>query len=87
MSEEFIKNNQLLINEIKKYKVQNILDIGCGPGFLLSALTKKYNLYGLENDELAIKFAEKYGSILKHNLNGTPINFKTKFDLIIAIKL
>ena len=82
---KFIKNNQLLIKEIKKYNVKNILDIGCGPGFLLSALNKKkYNLYGLENDKLAIKFAEKYGSILKHNLNGKPVNFKTKFDLIIA---
>ena len=81
---KFISNNKGLIKDIKNLKPKNILDIGCGGGFLLSAFNpKKYKLYGLENDFEAINFAKKYGKIIRHDLSKS-FSSNTKFDLIIA---
>lgn len=81
---KFIKNNRALIKDIKNFNPKNILDIGCGPGFLLSALDKnKYNLYGIENDINATEYAKRYATIVRHNLNRKLLLTKLKFDLII----
>ena len=82
---KFILNNKGLIGDVRSLKPKTILDIGCGAGFLLSAFNQKqYKLYGLENDLEAIKFAQRYGNIIKHDLKDKSFSSKIKFDLIIA---
>lgn len=83
--DKFIKNNKSLIKSIKNYKPKKILDIGCGPGFLLSALNKnKYELYGIENDGHATEYAKKYATIIKHDIDVKLLPIKLKFDLIVV---
>ena len=40
-----------------------ILDIGCGPGFLLSALSSEWERHGVEVSSFAAKYASQWGTI------------------------
>lgn len=80
----FKKNNQSLIKIINGLYPKSILDIGCGPGFLLSILKKKIKkLVGVEVDAAAAKKAEEFANIYVCDLNKQ-FNFDGKFELVIA---
>lgn len=57
-----------------------ILDIGCGPGWLLSSLGSEWDCYGVEVSSFASKIASKYGKI--HN-GPLETYDKTGFDVIV----
>ena len=72
-----------------KNKIKNILDIGCGTGFIYE-WTKRHqkNLkyFGIDIDNITIKFAKKkYGSKNFRCANFFSIN--KKFDLILLFQL
>lgn len=82
---KFIQNNQLLINKIHGLKnVKKVLDLGCGAGFLLSAINNKFERNGIEINESAINKAKKYAKIFRRDLNLRNIELEKKFDLIIC---
>ena len=82
---KFILNNSSLIKNIKKLNFKSLCDLGCGSGYLLSAIkSKKNTLTGVDNDDIAIKMASKYGTILKRNLNSKNFLIKKKFDVIVT---
>ncbi len=72
------------INEITSYldlcSPCKILDIGCGPGWLLSYLDNEWQKYGVEISKFASKNASKYGKVF----NGEFEKYDGKnFDIIV----
>ena len=81
--DNFITNNKNLITIINSLKYKSLCDIGCGAGYLLSALKKnKHKLLGIDNDNKALKLASQYSKTLKIDLNDKNFKFNKKFDLI-----
>tara|TARA_B100001564_G_C20595667_1_gene650087 strand:- start:520 stop:1263 length:744 start_codon:yes stop_codon:yes gene_type:complete len=80
--ENFLKNNKSLIKIINSLKYNNICDVGCGPGYLISKINCKH-IYGIENDKNAIKLASNFGKIYNIDLNKK-FNIKKKFDLVVC---
>ena len=78
----YLKNNKSLLKIINSIKYNKLCDVGCGPGFLLSSIKNK-KLFGIENDQSAIKTASKYAKIYKIDLNKK-IKIKDKFALIVC---
>jgi 2-polyprenyl-3-methyl-5-hydroxy-6-metoxy-1,4-benzoquinol methylase len=86
ITEKKYKISQLkfIIKFLKNYKPGKILDVGCGHGWLLSVLNKKWKKFGIDISELASKNASIYGKIYTGNLK----NYKEKdFDVITALHL
>lgn len=77
----FIKNNKNLIKIINSIKYRSLCDIGCGAGYLLSALNKK-KICGIDNDEKALELASNYSKTFKIDLNNKNFKLNKKFDLI-----
>jgi SAM-dependent methyltransferase len=76
--------NTLLINN---QTVKNILDIGCGKGYLLNIVQQKYNITGIDIDPFNIyKLKQKYNN-KNYNWIWEDINKyefkKTVFDFVI----
>lgn len=85
---KFILNNSSLIESIKKLNFKSLCDLGCGSGYLLSAIKSKNSfLMGVENDDIAIKIASKYGRILKIDLNKKNFFIQEKFDIVVCYHL
>jgi len=78
----FKKNIQFELDYIKKIKPKNILDVGCGPGWLLSLLPKTIEKYGIEPNKDAANEASKYCKIYNDDLEN--LNFNKKFDMIFS---
>jgi ubiquinone/menaquinone biosynthesis C-methylase UbiE len=84
-----------LADDIEGYvdkKVDKILDVGSGPGFLVREIAlrfKKTTVIGLDNSAIAIKLAEKncknYKNIKFIKANASKIPFKdNSFDIVIS---
>lgn len=74
-----------IVGFINKQNPGKILDVGCGPGFLLSAIDSKHKKYGIEVSDICIKYIrENYPEI---NVQKTLIDDKTfqeeYFDIIV----
>jgi len=78
----YLKNNKSLLKIIKSLKYNKLCDVGCGPGFLLSGIKNK-KLFGIENDQSAIRTASKYAKIYKMDLNKK-FKIKDKFDVVVC---
>jgi 2-polyprenyl-3-methyl-5-hydroxy-6-metoxy-1,4-benzoquinol methylase len=85
-----IKRKDILIDELPKRKYMNVLDIGCGHGFITRELPGE-NLYGIDLSHKSIKQAnllgKRKGKKIKY-IQGdlfaiNDIFKKKKFDLII----
>jgi 2-polyprenyl-3-methyl-5-hydroxy-6-metoxy-1,4-benzoquinol methylase len=74
-------DNQMIEKHINKGKV---LDVGCGGGFFLSALSEDFNKYGIDIDEESINYGkENYGYTFKAEQIGEDSFSSNYFDLII----
>lgn len=76
---------EILFNEIPKIEYENVLDIGCGQGFITKDLLGK-NLYGVDISESAIKYAKENCPGVNFQLGSIfEIDklFDFQFDLII----
>lgn len=70
---EFIKQT------LRNSKVRNILDFGCGLGWLMSVLNSEYNVHGIESSTKAQLYASQFGPVFK-TIESLP---SVKFDCII----
>ena len=77
----FIENAKDVINYINKLKPAKILDVGCGFGFLLSAINNEWKKHGTELSEYSSNIASQYADIFIGDLLSS--NFKpSSFDVI-----
>jgi ubiquinone/menaquinone biosynthesis C-methylase UbiE len=77
----------ILAKHVSHLGNKNVLDVGCGIGTMLEALSSTgcTNLYGIDNHDLAVDFCQKKGlSVQKSSLISLPFhdNF---FDVILAM--
>ena len=88
----FKRNNQSLIKIINILNPQSVLDVGCGPGFLLSILKKKIKkVVGAEVDEVAAKKAQEFAKVYICDLNkkfnfGKNVRVKSSFGKSTSVK-
>lgn len=84
---EIFNNNSFFLANLSKHK-NNALDIGCGSGILMSALSDAYdNVYGIDISEEMLDIARfKRGKDNLHyiNMNAENIRFDKQFDLIVS---
>jgi SAM-dependent methyltransferase len=88
----FRARRDILISLISKYiPYGNILDVGCGTGFILETLQKnesKYKVWGVDVSEIAIQFCQERG--LTHVTQGRLENNdlpKHYFDLMMFLDM
>lgn len=80
------KRKEILLSEIPNKKYLNVLDIGCGQGFITKDLPGD-NIFGVDISQSAIKFATKISDdrlkFKQASIFEIDKLFKVKFDLII----
>ncbi len=83
-NERRFKLSQLkyILKYIDKLKPGRILDVGCGYGWLLSALNNKWKKYGVEVSKYAGMYSKKFGNI---HLGEIENFHERNFDLITAL--
>tara|TARA_Y100000992_G_C21253725_1_gene487343 strand:- start:612 stop:1361 length:750 start_codon:yes stop_codon:yes gene_type:complete len=86
INEKKFKISQLkfIIKFLKNCKPGKILDVGCGHGWLLSALNKNWKKFGIDISKFASKNASKFGNIFTGEIKD--YNEK-EFDVITALHL
>ncbi|MFH6963228.1 methyltransferase domain-containing protein [Flavobacterium plurextorum] len=75
----------ILLDQIPKREYENVLDIGCGQGFITNDLPGK-NIYGVDISEKAIKYARKNNKKVDYSTGSIfeiEKMFEIKFDLVI----
>jgi len=78
-----IKDCKREIEYINGLKPGRILDIGCGLGYFLSAINKKWDKYGLEISSKAVKEAEKYCTVYCGDLKEAAYK-DSYFDVVFS---
>lgn len=67
--DQFLDDTKEELAFLNKLTPARILDIGCGPGFLLSGLSQGWEKHGVEVSRLAAQHAERYGKIFVGQLS------------------
>ena len=82
----------VLKNVFEKHEIKNIIDFGCGGGWLINSLAyNNYpNVYGLDLSKATLKYASDVSKKLKLKttlINSNIFEFETnlKFDLLISL--
>lgn len=80
------KRKEILLSELPDFEYENVLDIGCGQGFITKDLPGK-NIYGVDISHTAIEFANKISvenlTFKQGSIFEIDTLFNKKFDLII----
>jgi len=73
--------------QLKKYRVKSVLDLGCGTGLYTIALKKKgFNAEGLDLSKEMLQIARKKSKNLKlYNQNMSNFKINKKYDAIICL--
>lgn len=80
--EQYVKNIRLEIDFIARQAPGRVLDIGCGPGWLLSAIDNRWKKHGVELSAAAAEHAGQYGDIFVGPFEAA--NYEPdSFDLIV----
>lgn len=83
---EDLKRKEILLSEIYENQYENVLDIGCGQGFVTNDLPGK-NIYGIDISDQAIEYAkhvcEKKIIFKQGSIYEVDKLFNIQFDLII----
>ena len=84
VNERKYKISQLkhIINYLRNIKPGKILDVGCGHGWMLSALNKKWKKFGIDVSKFSSKSASKYGDIFIGDIKDYK---EKKFDVVTAL--
>lgn len=81
--DKFLANLKHELNFINKLPPSKILDAGCGPGFLLNAIDKKHQKYGLEVSKFAANYAKQFAPIYNSTLEEAKLE-ENSFDVVIS---
>ena len=87
ISENWEKTFTLRLKQVAPYKSSGrALDIGCGPGYFLSAAQKMgFDVYGLDPSDYIVQMAQKtWGDRVKLGLIESANYERESFDLIVA---
>lgn len=87
ISENWIKTFTLRLKQIAPYQSKGkALDIGCGPGYFLTAAQKLgFDVYGLDPSDYIVEVAQKtWGEKVQLGLIETANYAPESFDLIVA---
>ena len=77
-----VKNLKHITDFIEMIEPGKVLDIGCGPGFLLSAISNKWDKYGVDISKTALEQCSKFSKTYCGDL--VKFNFKENiFDLVV----
>lgn len=73
---------------IKNNKIENILDIGCGKGYLCKIINKNIKFVGIDIDPVNIfilmeKYSSKNYRWIWEDINNFELNFEDKYDFIV----
>lgn len=81
--DKFLANVKSEVDFINSLEPSKIIDVGCGLGFLLSAIDDKHEKFGLEISKYASEFARKYATVFVEPLEV--LNLKSdSFDVVIS---
>jgi cyclopropane fatty-acyl-phospholipid synthase-like methyltransferase len=83
---EYLTYMNVVSAEIKKLKFKNILDVGCGDGYLLNNLETDADKLGIDLSEKAIVFANAFSKDAKFEIKDL-FALDTKYDLISLIEV
>ena len=81
--EKFLANVKSEVEFINALPPSKIIDVGCGLGFLLSAIDDKHQKFGLEISKYASELAKKYATIYDKPLEALDIE-ENSFDVVIS---
>ena len=80
--EQQVRNLRHIVDFLDELKPGKILDVGCGPGFLLSALGDAWDKYGTDISQTALEYCSKYAKVFHGELPS--LNFKENmFDVVV----
>ena len=73
-----------ILDELKGFSKipRKIMDVGCGPGWLLSALDGHWEKYGVEVSSFAAKIAQSYGDVEAVSIENYR-HPKNEFDVVV----
>lgn len=77
-----VKNLKHITDFLKEVKPGKILDVGCGPGFLLSTLNKRWDKYGIDVSKTALEHCSKYAKVFHGELPKLKFK-KNMFDVVV----
>mgnify|MGYP001583543051 CR=1 FL=1 len=84
----FRSRNRLILWALGRYfpSCQSMLEVGCGTGFVLSAIEKRFpswNLFGTELYDVGLQFAAKRLTKAQlYQMDARHLQFKNEFDVI-----
>jgi len=81
--EKFLVNVKTEVDFINSLPPSRVLDLGCGLGFLLSAIDEKHQKSGLEISKYACEHARKYAKIYDKPLEHLELEAGS-FDVVIS---
>jgi SAM-dependent methyltransferase len=79
----FLKNNSHIIKYLKKKKPGKILDLGCGMGWFMSALSKKWDKEGVDCSQFALKNASNFCHTVLSDVLFYTQKCNKRFDYIL----
>lgn len=81
--EKFLANVMDELDFINSLPPSKIIDIGCGPGFMLSGIEDKHQKFGLEISKYAAQHAKKYATIYEKPIEELNLD-ENSFDVVIS---
>jgi len=82
--DEQVENFRHIISFLSSYNSGKILDVGCGPGFLLSGLDNNWEKFGIDISEKATNICKKYARVKTGDLISAEYR-DDYFDVITMI--
>lgn len=77
-----VKNLEHITTFLKDVKPGRILDVGCGPGFLLSALNGSWQKYGQDVSRKALESCARFARTLRGDLPKLKLS-PNSFDVVV----
>ena len=83
--DRYISENQYIINYINNNMHSGkLLDIGCGPGYLLSKISDDFQKFGCDTSKKAVESANQYGDVRYATVENCGFE-KNEFDIVVAL--
>jgi 2-polyprenyl-3-methyl-5-hydroxy-6-metoxy-1,4-benzoquinol methylase len=83
---EYLSYMNVVIDEIEQLEYENILDIGCGDGYLLNNLKNNKQKLGIDLSEKAIMFANSFSSDTEFIVEDL-FNISKEYDVVSLIEV